>query len=176
MFYEEKLTSEQIYDGIIIRVTRDTARLSGGKIVPREVAHHPGGVGIVAVTDEGKISAVRQYRYAVGEELLEIPAGKLEPGEDPLKCAKRELAEETGFSAKAWRALGKFYSSPGFLSETLHLYLATELTRGAAHPDEDEFLSVEEVSFADFGEMIQSGAVPDGKTIAAVFMAERIIN
>ena len=174
-FYEEPVSRELVHAGRIVNLRSDTVRLYNGKIAGREVVEHNGGVVIAAVTENGSLLAVRQYRYPVSEELLELPAGKLDPGENPLDCAKRELSEETGCTAKNWVDLGKIYPSPGFCEETLYIFLATELTRGEAHPDEDEFLSVEEVSFSDFMEMIMSNSLPDAKTIVGVTKAERYL-
>ncbi|MDR0915963.1 MAG: NUDIX hydrolase [Oscillospiraceae bacterium] len=173
--FEKQIDSAEIYSGRIIRVRRDTVLLDNGKTAPREIVEHAGGVGVVAITDAGEIVLVRQYRYAVGQELIEIPAGKLEYGEDPFECAKRELSEETGYDAREWRSLGRICSSPGFCSEVLHLYLATGLTNGAAHPDDDEFLDVLHVKFSDFLEMIASDEVTDAKTVVAALKAERYV-
>ena len=175
MFFEEPVSHETVHTGRIVNLRSDTVRLQNGKIAGREVVEHNGGVVIAAVTETGGIIAVRQYRYPVSEELLELPAGKLERGEDPLECAKRELSEETGNTAKTWVDLGKIYPSPGFCEETLYIFLALELTRGQAHPDEDEFLSVEEISFTDFWDMIMSNTLPDAKTIVGVTKAERYL-
>ena len=175
MFFEAPVSRETVFTGRIVNLREDTARLDNGKIVGREVVEHNGGVVICAVTDSGGIIAVRQYRYPVSEELLELPAGKLDPGEEPLDCAKRELSEETGCTAKTWVDLGKIYPSPGFCEETLYIFLAIELTRGEAHPDEDEFLSIDEVSFNEFWEMIMSNSLPDAKTIIGVAKAERYL-
>ena len=174
-FFEEPVTHKTVHTGRIVNLRSDTVRLQNGKLAGREVVEHNGGVVICAVTDSGGIIAVRQYRYPVSEELLELPAGKLERGEDPLECAKRELSEETGCTAKTWVDLGKIYPSPGFCEETLYIFLATELTQGEAHPDEDEFLSVTTVSFSDFWEMIMSNSLPDAKTIVGVTKAERYL-
>lgn len=174
-FFEETVSREMVHEGRIVNLRNDKARLQNGKIVPRVVVEHPGGVVIAAVTYGGKVLAVRQYRYPVSEELLELPAGKLESGEDPLECAKRELSEETGCTAKTWVDLGKIYPSPGFCDEVLYIFLATGLSQGEAHPDEDEFLSVLEVSFDEFWDMIMSNSLPDGKTIAGVVKAERYL-
>ena len=174
-FYEEPVTHETVHTGRIVNLRSDTVRLQNGKIAGREVVEHNGGVVIAAVTETGDLIAVRQYRYPVSEELLELPAGKLERGEDPLECAKRELSEETGCTAETWVDLGKIYPSPGFCEEALYIFLATGLIQGEAHPDEDEFLSVCTVSFDEFWEMIMSNSLPDAKTIAGVVKAERYL-
>ena len=174
-FYEEPVSHETVHTGRIVNLRSDTVRLQNGKIAGREVVEHNGGVVIAAITDSGHVIAVRQYRYPVFEELLELPAGKLERGEDPLECAKRELSEETGYTAKSWVDLGKIYPSPGFCEEILYIFLATGLTQGDAHPDEDEFLSVTTINFDEFWEMIMSNSLPDAKTIVGVVKAERYL-
>jgi ADP-ribose pyrophosphatase len=174
-FFEKPIERKTVYEGRIVNVRADIAELHTGKQVFREVVEHPGGVAIVPVTADGNVLMVRQYRYPMGEELLEIPAGKLERGENPLDCAVRELSEETGCTAGKWLSLGALYPSPGFCEEVLHLYLATELTRGTAHPDEDEFLSVEEVSFRALTELILDNRLPDSKTVTGVLKAMRLL-
>ena len=141
-FYEKTIESESVYEGIIVNVRRDIAGLQNGKQVAREVVEHPGGVGIVPVTKDNKVLMVRQYRYPMGEELLEIPAGKLDAGEDPLECAVRELSEETGCTAGRYVNLGASYPSPGFCKEILYIYLALDLQPGDMHLDENELLRV----------------------------------
>ena len=124
---EKTLSSERIYDGAIIHVRRDRVLLPNGRTSVREVVEHPGGVGILAVDGDGMVLLVRQYRYAFGRTLLEIPAGKREPGEEPLVTARRELREETGVTADSWTPLGQLIASPGCYDETLYLYLAQGL-------------------------------------------------
>ncbi len=174
-YFEKQIESERVYTGKIVNVRRDIAELHNGTRVRREVVDHPGGVGIIPVDSDGKIIAVRQFRYPFMEELLEIPAGKLEPGEDPLECAVRELSEETGYSAGRFVSLGSVYPSPGFCSEILYLYLATDLVPGRAHPDENEFLNVDKISFEEFEAQIYSDRVRDAKTIAGVFRAKKYL-
>ena len=143
--FEKTLESKTVYDGKIIRVKLDRIELENGAVHPREVVEHNGAVCIVAMDGEQNVILVSQYRYPVRQELLEIPAGKLEAGEEPLSAAIRELEEETGCRAGQMIPLGSFFSSPGFCNERLHLYLAQDLTEGQAHPDEDEFLNVSRV-------------------------------
>ena len=137
----------------------------------REVVCHPGGVCIAAVDDEGKIAVVRQFRYPYGTHLVELPAGKLEPGEDPLEAAKRELSEETGLEAEEWTELSSVYTSPGFSTETLHIYLATQLHAGQAHPDPNEFVDTSTIPLSDLLSLIRSGEIHDAKTIAGALLA-----
>lgn len=161
---EKTVGGEVLYKGKIVTLRVDEALLPNGKISKREVIEHPGGVTIAALTDAGELLFVRQFRYPYKEVLLEIPAGKLERGEDPLEAGKRELREETGASAKHYISLGCQYPSPGYCDEVLHLYLATGLTFGEAQPDDDEFLSVERIPLEKATEMVLAGEIPDGKT------------
>ena len=172
---EKRLDGEVKYSGVIVNVRLDRAQLENGKIVRREVVEHPGGVGILPVDDEGYCYMVRQFRYPFSRQLLEIPAGKLEYGEDPLDCAVRELSEETGFTAGELIPLGKCLTSPGFSSEVLHLYLARGLRAGKAHLDEDEFLNVEKHPLSELLAMADRNELEDGKTVIAVLKAARVL-
>jgi len=171
-FYEKQLETETVYKGLIVNVRRDIAELQNGNKAGREVVEHPGGVGVVAVTDENKVLMVRQYRYPMEEELLEIPAGKLDGGEDPFKCAVRELSEETGYTAEKYVDLGAIYPSPGFCRETLYLYLALDLQRGEMHLDENELLSVEEVDIDELIKQIMANELKDAKSVVGVMKAK----
>lgn len=172
---EKKLRQVNSYSGIIVDVTLDQVELCDGHRAFREVVHHPGGVTVLPLDDEGFVYCVRQYRYPYGQPLLEIPAGKLERGEDPFACAVRELSEETGFSAENWQSLGCIYTSPGYCSETLHLYLARGLRAGEAHLDEGEFLSVERIPFAELLKQVMDGSIRDGKTVVAVLKTAQFL-
>jgi len=171
-FFEKQVETEIVYEGKIVYVRNDIAELQNGNRAYREVVVHPGGVGIVAITNESKVLMVRQYRYPMEEELLEIPAGKLDNGEDPFKCALRELSEETGYSANKWIDMGEIYPSPGFCRETLYLYLALDLIPGEMHLDENELLSVEEIHIDDLIKMIMSNELKDAKTVAGIMKAK----
>ena len=173
---EKRLDGEIKYSGIIVKVRLDHAELENGKVVRREVVEHPGGVGILPVDGEGNCYMVRQFRYPFSQQLLEIPAGKLEYGEEPLGCAVRELSEETGFEADELIDLGSCYTSPGFSSEVLHLYLARGLHAGRAHLDEDEFLNVEKHSLSELLDMVDRREIPDAKTVIALLKADRLLN
>ena len=164
---EKTLTSREVYRGRILRVREDTVRLPNGKTAEREVAEHPGGVGILAL-DGGDVLLVRQYRYAFSRVLTEIPAGKREPGEKPFVTAQRELREEIGATAGKWTELGALIASPGCYGEVLYLYMAQELTFGDTHPDEDEFLDVVRIPFDRAVELCMTGELTDAKTVAAV--------
>ena len=175
-YSERQLHSEEKYKGIIVRVRLDEAELHTGKHVKREVVEHPGGVTIFPVDDEGNCYLVRQFRYPFGRMLLEAPAGKLEKGEDPLDCAVRELSEETGFEADELIDLGTCYTSPGFSTEVLHIYLALGLHAGKSHPDTDEFLNVEKVPLRTMSEMVMRNEISDGKTVIAILKAEKYLS
>ena len=171
-FFEKTLSSEVKYEGSILRVRRDTVELQNGDTAFREVVDHTGGVGIIGVTPDGRVPMVRQFRYPFMTETLEVPAGKLERGEEPLQCAVRELSEETGYTAGRFVPLGSLLPSPGYCAETLYLYLALDLTPGRAHLDEDEFLNVEYYTLPELHDMVMSGALTDAKTVLAVLKAE----
>ena len=175
-YYEKQVGSETVYEGLIVKIRRDVAELQNGGRVPREVVVHPGGVGIIPVTKDNKILMVRQYRYPMEEELLEIPAGKLDEGEDPFECAVRELSEETGCTAGRFVDLGATYPSPGFCKEVLYLYLALDLQHGDMHLDENELLSVEQVGIDELIEKIMANELPDAKTIIGVLKAKRYLD
>ncbi len=165
---ETQVSSEKIYDGHIINVYKDTVSLPNGNISVREVVRHPGAACIVPLTDSGEVLAVRQYRYALGRVTLEIPAGKLDPGESPEVCVLRELAEETGFTAGELIPLGQLHTAVGFCDEVIHMYAAKGLTRHELSPDEDEFLTLMSIPLGKFEEMILSGEITDAKTQAAI--------
>ena len=168
---EKKLSSERVYNGIIVNVDVDEALSPSGNIVKREVVRHPGGVGIVALDDDGRIILVRQYRYAFQSVLTEIPAGKNEPGQTPEYGAARELREEIG-AVGTLTPLGSFYASPGIFTEELRLFLATDLTFGETDPDPDEFLEIIRVTFEEAEQMILSGELRDSKTVAGILKAK----
>lgn len=165
---EKSVSSECVFDGCIISVYKDTVSLPDGSIATREVVRHRGAACVVPITSSGDILTVRQYRYALGRITVEIPAGKLDSGEDPRGCALRELAEETGFTAERLIPLGLLHSSVGFCDEVIHMYAACELKRHELSPDEDEFLTLFPIRAEKLEEMILSGEITDAKTQAAV--------
>lgn len=174
-YFEKTVSTSEKYSGVIVRVKLDRAELDNGAIVSREVVEHPGGVTVLPVEEDGTAWCVRQFRYPFGRELLEAPAGKLEPGEDHRLCAARELGEETGLTADELIYLGGACTSPGYSTEVLHIYLALGLHRGEMHPDENEFLSVEKHSLKELADMVMSGEIDDAKTIVAVLKAEKYL-
>jgi ADP-ribose pyrophosphatase len=159
------LSSRRVYDGRILSLRVDRAALPGGGEAIREVVEFHGGVAVLALDDAGGVLLIRQYRYAVGEMIWELPAGMLEPGELPEACAERELEEETGYRAARIEPLCHFYSTPGATNEVLHVYLATGLTPGGAHPEADERIQVIPTAWEDALAMVASGEIRDGKTI-----------
>ena len=165
---EKKLSSQLIYDGRILRLHVDTVELPNGKRAIREVADHPGGVAIVAIDNDGSVLTVKQYRYVFSRVVEEIPAGKLEPGEDPRDAALRELKEETGATPERFTELGPLIVSPGAYGEVLRLYLAEGLDIGAQSPDEDEFLDVARTPFDEMVRRVTDGELTDAKTVAGI--------
>ena len=173
---ERKLSRVDKFAGRIVTVHVDTVALPGGGTSTREVVDHPGGVAVLALDGENNVLAVTQYRYPFGRTLLEIPAGKLEYGEDPREAALRELREETGATPGEFRSLGELYPSPGYCGEIIHMYLAMDLTFGESSLDEDEFLNVERIPFEELVEQVLQGEIRDAKTIAAVLKGKLLLN
>jgi len=171
-FYEKQLTTMTPYEGIVVNVRVDEVELLNGRKSRREVVEHPGGVCVVAVTADNKVLMVRQYRYTMEEEMLEIPAGKLEAGENSFDCALRELSEETGYTAKKWIDLGVIYPSAGVYREKLYQYLALDLHPGEMHPDENELLSVEEIDIEVLIKEIYANEMKDAKSIIGILKAK----
>lgn len=173
--FEKTVSSELIFDGKIITVKKDRAELENGEVVTRELVVHPGGVCIVPVTDEGEILMVKQFRYPFQEALTELPAGKLEFGEDHREAGLRELREETGMVCEKFEYLGVCYPSVAYLTEKIHMYLATGLSYEKQSLDEDEFLDVIKVKLEDAVQMVMDGKLPDAKTQCAVLKAARLL-
>ena len=172
MEFEEKTTSSRlIYDGRIMQVYCDDVALPDGSPSKREYIRHSGGAGVLALDDEGYVYLVSQFRYPYREEVLEIPAGKREQGEDPLDCAVRELEEEVGFKADKVELLALVYPTPAYTDERLYVYLATGLTKTHAHLDEGEFLRVKKLKFEEALALADSGAIHDSKTLVALYRA-----
>lgn len=168
---ETTIETKQIFSGRILTLTVDTVRLPDGRTATREIIHHNGAVGMVALTDDGNILLVRQWRHAPGLALLEIPAGAISRGEDPCDCACRELAEEIGFVPRRLDKLTTMYSAPGYVGEAIHLYVARDLEPELADGDDDENLQVVAMPFEDALQACRDGSICDGKTIAALMLA-----
>lgn len=176
-FEEKTLNSECVYKGKVLEVYRDEVEISDGHRSFREVVKHSGGVVIAAIKnvnqilDEPVLLLVKQYRYPIGKAVFELPAGKLEKGENPDFACKRELEEETGYQAKKWKSLGYINTSQGFCNEKLYLYCATELEYAGKHPDEGEIIQAYEFKLSQVKEMILNGEINDAKTICAIHRA-----
>ncbi|EES72253.1 nudix-type nucleoside diphosphatase, YffH/AdpP family [Paenibacillus sp. oral taxon 786 str. D14] len=166
---ETTVSTEPVFQGRVISLQIDTVKLPDGTTATREIVKHPGAVAVLAV-HEGRLLLVDQYRQAMGRCELEIPAGKLELGEDPAEAAVRELQEETGYRCDKLTHLHSFYTSPGFADEIIHLYLAEQLSPGEMSPDVDEFLEVQEVTLEEALGLIAEGRIADAKTIMAVYI------
>ena len=174
---EKTVSSEFIFDGKVVHLYCDKVALPDGNIATREYVKHIGAVCVVPVTDEGEVVCVRQYRYAVGRAMLEIPAGKLDsPDEDRREAALRELREETGASCKRLDYIGKYYSSPAILDECIYMYIARGLDFGETDLDDDEYIETEKIPVDELVRMICNGEISDGKTQAAVLKAAILIN
>lgn len=161
---EKTVESQQVYDGKLLHIYRDVVEIENGHHTIREVAKHPGGVCVAAVDEQENVWFVRQFRYAVGEDVLELPAGKLELGENPDEAVRRELSEETGCEARVWEKVGVCYPSPGYTSEVLHLYIASDLTNGSQHLDPDEDLKAFQLPLSQALQELKGGKIVDAKT------------
>ena len=172
---ERRVSSKTIFEGRIIKVTLDQAELPNGKLAAREVVEHPGGVAVLALEEDNTTYLVKQFRYPIQQQLLELPAGKLDGPEDHLLAAKRELREETGLEAEEWTYMGSILASPGFCTERLHMYLARKLSHKKQHLDEDEFLNVVPIPFDALVRQVMDGSQDDAKTVAAVLKAKTLL-
>lgn len=172
---EKTIAREDIFSGKVFDIHKDTVVLPDNKQAFREVVEHSGGVCIAAIDEKRNIFLVEQYRYPLQAVTLEVVAGKLEKGEDPLEAAIRELSEETGLKADSIKKIGTFHSSPGFCSEKLHFYLATELSQEEQHLDEGEFLNCTKLPLTKVVDMIINDEITDGKTKALVLMVDKIL-
>lgn len=174
---ERMVSSKTVYNGPVFWVTTDHIVEPGGIKVRRDLIHHSGSVVVLAVDDsasEPRVLLERQYRHAAGDYLWELPAGRIDPGEDDLYAAKRELIEETGYRATHWKRILKFYASPGFIAETMAVYMATGLRRGKAEPEYDEVIQVRFVPLSKVVGMILKGTIRDGKTISSVLWLDHM--
>lgn len=170
----EVISSEQVFDGRVVKLFLDRVRLPDGREATWERVAHPGAVGIVPLAD-GEVVMVRQYRHAVRGVLLEIPAGKLDSGQSPGETARRELAEEVGLGAGELTKLAEFYNSPGFSGEYFHLYLARDLSPTPGEPEPDEFLQVVRVGLDEAVAMVSTGRIRDAKTIIGLTLTRMFL-
>jgi ADP-ribose pyrophosphatase len=160
-----------VFRGRVLTLNLEQVRLPNGRVAELEIAHHPGGAAVVALDAEGRVCLLRQFRHAAGGWLTELPAGKLDGGEPPLACAQRELAEEAGAIARRWEKLGEFFSSPGVLTEVIHLYLARDLTATDAQPEEHEVLEARWIPLDDAVGLAASGRLQDAKSLIGLLWA-----
>jgi ADP-ribose pyrophosphatase len=171
---EVKIDSTVVYDGAFLKVSSDTVRLPNGASAAREYIHHPGAVVILPVFDDGSVLLERQFRYPLNRVFIEFPAGKIDPGEDPLLCAQRELKEETGYTARDWQFVCTIHNAIAYANEHLDIYLARGLTEGPAKLDDEEFLDVYKAPLSELLDGVRSGAVTDVKTVIGAFWLEKI--
>lgn len=173
---EQQLSSELAYDGAFLKVHKDVVRLPDGKESEREYIRHPGAVVVLPVFDDGSILLERQFRYPAHSVFIEFPAGKIDPGEDHLDCAKRELLEETGYTASDWHYLATIHNAIAYSDEHLEIYLARGLTPGQAQLDEGEFLETFTATLPELLQWVREGKVTDVKTVIGAFWLERILD
>jgi ADP-ribose pyrophosphatase len=171
---ETRIDGEVAYDGGFLKVSRDSVRLPDGAITHREYIKHPGAVVVLAILDDGSVLLERQFRYPMGRVFIELPAGKIDPGEDVLACAKRELQEETGYTASDWQFVTTIHNAIAYSDEHLDLFLARGLTAGPAKLDDGEFLETFSATLPDMLNMVRSGQISDVKTIIGAFWLEKL--
>jgi len=170
---EKKISGEGVYDGIFLKMKRDTVALPNGQYAVREYLEHPGAVAILAILDDGRVLLERQYRYPIAQAVIEIPAGKLNTGEDPLLCAQRELQEETGYTAKHWSKIRRIHPVISYSTEFIDIYLAEGLSPGPALLDDEEFLDVFAAPLEELLNWVETGKITDVKTIISTYWLER---
>jgi len=173
--YELPLTSAKVYEGRLLHVHRDEVQLPDGKTSVREYIRHPGAVVVLPLTDSGELILERQHRYPLGRDFIEVPAGKIDPGEETLACARRELLEETGYTARDWQYVTTVYPCIGYADERLVYYLAKGLEYRGHQRDEDEFLEIFTVPFAEAMEMVRKGEICEVKTVIGLFWLEKLL-
>ncbi|HYD57555.1 MAG TPA: NUDIX hydrolase [Burkholderiales bacterium] len=171
---EHFLSGEQVYDGALLKVHRDHVRLPDGTQSTREYIRHPGAVAVVPLFDDGRVLLERQFRYPHRREFIEVPAGKLEPGEPHLQTAKRELLEETGYSAGEWTRLGVIHTAIAYTDEAIELFVARKLTLSERRLDVGEFLEIFTVPFPEAVQMVREGRITDSKTVAALLWLQAL--
>jgi len=170
---EERITGEDIYGGIFLKMKRDTVSLPDGQQAVREYLTHPGAVAIVALLDDGRVLLERQYRYPIAKACIEIPAGKLDPNENPLLCAQRELAEETGYTAKKWSYIRRIHPVISYSTEFIDIYLAEDLVPGKSKLDDEEFLDVFAAPLEQLITWVEEGEITDVKTTISAYWLDR---
>lgn len=173
---ETELRSEVVFRGSMLEVRRDTVRLPDGREATREYVRHPGAVVVLAQLDDGNLVFERQFRYPLRYSLVELPAGKVDPGEDSLTCARRELREETGYEAAHWQHIGYTHPCVGYSDERIAIFFARGLKHVGDDPDEGEFLEILTMSVAEAQAAVHDGRITDGKTVAALFLAQPLIS
>ena len=172
---EQTIRGEWVFRGKLLQVRRDLVRLPDGASTEREYIEHPGAVMIIPLLETGELVMERQYRYPLRRDILELPAGKIDAGEEPLACARRELLEETGYAASIWRYLATIHPVVGYSDERIEIYLAQGLTQQGASPDDDEHLEVFRLPLATALDWVREGRITDAKSVVGVFWAERIL-
>jgi ADP-ribose pyrophosphatase len=171
---ETLIASETLCEGSFLKGRRDTVRMPDGSTSTREYIIHPGAVVVIPLLDDGRVLLERQFRYPVGRVMTEFPAGKLEPGEDPLRCAQRELLEETGYAAGQWARAGALHLAIAYSTEIIHIFFARDLRAGPRHLDADEFLDVCVLSDEDFHEACRQGGITDAKTLSCALWLQNV--
>ena len=170
---ETKISSQEIFNGVAIQLFKDEILLPNGHTGIREIIRHPGAVCVLPLTDDGDVIFVNQFRYALNKVTLEVPAGKLEKGEDPKEAALRELSEETGLTAKNIVHIGDLYTTPALIDEVIHMYIATDLTQGEQHLDYDEFVNTLKIPLSKAVDMVMAGEIKDSKTQTIILKADK---
>lgn len=173
---EETIDSSLVYDGALLKVNRDNVRLPDGNASVREYIRHPGAAVIIAFLDNGKLLLERQFRYPLQRVFIELPAGKIDAGEEPLQCAKRELLEETGFQAETWHEIATIHPCIGYSDERLIYFQAEKLSFKGKKTDDEEFIESMELDLHDALKLIEDGTISDGKTVVGLFLAEKFSN
>lgn len=173
---ETPVKQETLFEGDFLRARRDTVRLPNGGTATREYIVHPGAVVVIPLLDDGRVLVERQFRYPVGRVMIEFPAGKLDPGEDPLVCGRRELLEETGYSGGEWARAGALHLAIAYSTEIIHIYFARHLRQGPAQLDEDEFLEAKAMDVNDLYAACRNGEVTDAKTLTCVMWLQNVLS
>jgi ADP-ribose pyrophosphatase len=173
---ETKIDGEVVYDGHFLKVQRDRVRLPDGKVTEREYIKHPGAVVILPLFEDGSVLLERQYRYPLDRVFIEFPAGKIDPNEDPLDCAKRELQEETGYTASNWKFVCTIHNAIAYSNEHLDIFLARGLTAGERQLDDGEFLETFKTTVPEMLEWVREGKISDVKTVIGTFWLEKILS